>query len=83
MSQQKTFKPAANVIGDLCKGKDGKLYIKVVQDITLKTGQYINLQSPTEKLDWLVANGKITEEQREERESKIPDFVKYHVTAGK
>jgi len=83
MSQQKTFKPAANVIGDLCKGKDGKEYIKVVQDITLKAGQYINLQKPSEKLDWLVSQGKITEEQREERESKIPTFVLRHVTAGK
>lgn len=49
----------------------------VKEDITLKKGQYLTVQDPRETVKILLSKGFLTEEQAEERLSKIPDWVKF------
>lgn len=73
-------------IGSVCKRKDGNgTHIKISEDVTLKKGEYINLESKVkqlEKLDKAQGEGKISEENAEkarERINKIPDFVMFEL----
>lgn len=69
-------------IGSIVKSKDGTgKYIKVRNGVTLKEGQYINVESKAEllaKLEQALSNGKISAETAEKQRGyieKIPDFV--------
>lgn len=74
-------------IGSVVKSKEaGKPdYIKVSQDITLKKGQFLNLESKErqlESLDAAVAAGKLSEDMAneiKERTNKIPDWVRFEI----
>jgi hypothetical protein len=58
--------------------KGGKQYIRVNKDVTLKKGQSIFFQSQEEKLQKLVDNGKITEDEAE-RQLEAKSFIKFHL----
>lgn len=73
-------------VGSVVKGRDGKPdYIKISQDVTLKKGQYLNLESKAKQLENLqnaVASGKLSAdlgEQIKERIEKMPEFVRFSV----
>jgi hypothetical protein len=76
------------VIGSVCKTKEpGKSpYLKISGDVTLRQGQYVNLESAKAQLASLeeaVKNGKLSEdiaEKARERISKIPDFVLFEAS---
>jgi len=82
-------------IGKIVKKSDDKLRypgvkefsLKIDQDITLKAGQYLNLENKAFKLASLEANkGKMSEENYEkafERINKMPDFVFFEVISLK
>ncbi len=57
--------------------------IKITEDITLKAGEYLNLENKAFKLASLEANkGKMSEEVYEkalERINKMPDFVFFEI----
>jgi len=61
---------------NLCKAKDGRLYIKVDKDFSAKKGQYIDLDVPKDAIMRLVEKGFIKEEEAEERIEKVA-FIKY------
>ena len=74
------------VVGSVVKGKDGKPdYIKVSKDITLKQGDFLNLESiamQLKSLDKAVTDGKLSEDLAEKIRSnleKIPDFVRFQI----
>ena len=73
-------------VGDIVKGKDGKPdYIKVQNDVVLKRGDYLNLESKAQQLknlDESLSSGRISgefAEQLRERIEKIPDFVRFQI----
>lgn len=74
-------------IGQVLKGKDdpGSSYIKMDQDVTLKKGDTLSLESKKQQLDGLAKaeeSGKISSENAAKaRESieKIPDFVRFTI----
>lgn len=70
---QKQTKKNSNV-GYISKSKTGKTVLKVEQDVTLKKGDVIIIQKPSENIDGLVRAGFLTEEAGEERKSKVPDW---------
>ena len=69
------------VIGSVCKSKEGSPYLKIRNDVTLKAGSYVNLESPKqqkERVSKAMAEGKLTEQMGTEilaRLEKIPAFV--------
>ena len=74
------------VIGSIVKGKDGKPdYIKMSKDVSLKQGDFLNLESKSSQLKSLeaaIADGKLTGEIGEsikDRLEKIPDFVRFEI----
>lgn len=71
---KKTFKVPKNRLGYVSKSKTGKSIITVEQDITLKAGQKIILSKPADNIDRLVSGKFLTEEQGEERKSKVPEW---------
>ena len=62
-------------VGSLCSSKKGSLYIKIENDITLKKGQYLNLQDAEKGLNFAVEKGSLTREKADE----ILQFKKYDV----
>jgi hypothetical protein len=48
--------------------------------VVLEDGAYLNLQSPQERIAFLVENDHISEEKGEEILENIPDYVKYEVS---
>jgi len=77
------------VVGSVCKSKDsGKPdYIKVRDDVVLKKGQVLRLESKKYQLDSLqgaVSSGKVSgdlSEKIKERIEKIPDWVRFEIIA--
>ncbi len=74
-------------LGSVVKGRDGKPdYIKIKDDVVLKKGQILNLESVKNQLESLqkaVAAGKLSAENGEkikERISKVPDWVRFEIT---
>ena len=75
------------IVGDVLKDKEdkSKSYIKVKADITLKAGDYLNLESKKHQLDGITKafeEGKVNEEifnSACERINKIPDFVMFSI----
>lgn len=87
MEQKKQYKNNSGwiTVGTLTTKKDqskGKYTFKVGADVTLKQGEYLVVQDPRERLKNLLTEGKISEEQYEERLAKIPDFVKFEFVKG-
>ena len=73
-------------IGSVVKGKDGKPdYIKINSDVTLKKGQYVNLESPKQQIESLqaaVESGKLTAEYGEKLLARLeatPDWVRFNL----
>lgn len=58
------------------KNKDGE----TIGQGTLEDGAYLNLQTPQERVAFLVENDHISEQKGEEILENIPDFVKYEVS---
>lgn len=73
-------------IGSVLKKKDGNgFYIKIDQDVTLKAGQFVNVDDPRKLPDILLGLGKITEEvhgRMVEQAAKIPEFVKFELSVS-
>lgn len=75
------------VVGSVCKSKDsGKPdYIKIRDDMTLRKGQTLRLESKKFQLDSLqsaVSSGKLSgdlSEKIKERIEKIPDWVRFEI----
>lgn len=76
-------------IGSVCKSKDpGKPdYIKIANDVVLKRGQFLNLESKAQRLASLteaVEAGKLSEEVadkiRENVEKNHKDFVRFSIS---
>ena len=63
-------------VGSVRKSKEGKTYIKIDADVTLKKGSMLQVQDPRRKLDEAVAAGRMTAERAEEIKAKIPDYIK-------
>jgi len=82
-------KAKRSVVGSVCKSKDlGKPdYIKVRDDMSLRKGQILRLESKKYQLDSLqnaVTAGKLSSELGEkirERIEKIPDWVRFEIVA--
>lgn len=75
-------------IGAIIKGKDGKAdYIKVDNDVQLRRGMYINMESKKQQIESLskaVQEGKLSAELGEKllaSAEKIPDFVRFELFA--
>lgn len=71
-------------VASILKGKDGAAdYIKVSEDVTLKAGSFLNLESKKSQLESLEsARDKMSEENFEkaqERINKMPDFVRFEI----
>ena len=74
-------------VGAIIKGRDGKPdYIKVNEDVTLKKGEFLNLESKASKIASLTAaieNGKLSQEVGQkmlEQAEKLPEFVRFEIT---
>lgn len=74
------------VVGDVVKGKEGKPdYIKVSNDVVLKKGDFLNLESKSMQLKNIkqaVKDGKLSSDVAEgimEKINKIPDFVRFNI----
>lgn len=82
-------KAKRSVVGSVCKSKEsGKPdYIKVRDDLSLRKGQILRLESKKYQLDSLqnaVSAGKLSSELGEkirERIEKIPDWVRFEIVA--
>jgi len=82
-------KAKRSVVGSVCKSKDsGKPdYIKVRDDLTLRKGQILRLESKKYQLESLqgaVSAGKLSSELGDkirERIEKIPDWVRFEIVA--
>lgn len=82
-------KSKRSVVGSVCKSKDsGKPdYIKVRDDLSLRKGQILRLESKKYQLESLqgaVSAGKLSSELGEkirERIEKIPDWVRFEIVA--
>lgn len=73
-------------VGQVLKGKDGGSdYIKIDNDVSLKKGQTLQLESKTallERLESANNAGKISEDyyqKQKERVEKTPDFVRFSI----
>lgn len=74
------------VVGSIVKGKDGKTdYIKVLNEITLKKGQFLNLESKQAaqtQLNKSVSEGKLSGELVEKIQKSIdntPEWVRFNI----
>lgn len=63
----------------LSNKREGELYIKMKEDVTLKVGQTLQIKDPRKSLEEAVNAGRLTEEKAETILSKIPDFVCYEL----
>lgn len=66
-------------VGSIRKSKDGKLYMKVDMDVTLKTGESLQIRDPRKSLDEAVSAGRLSAEKAEEYKSKIPEFIRHEI----
>lgn len=69
-------------LGSLRKSDKGSLYIKIDEEITLTKGLNLQLFDPRKSLDKAVANGKMSQEQAEERKAKIKEYIRYEIFLG-
>jgi hypothetical protein len=66
-------------VGEILVSKQGKAYVKIKEDVTLQKDMVLQMQDPRDRIHKAVEAGRMTEEQAEERLSKIKDFVKYEL----
>lgn len=66
-------------LGTLRKGKEGKLYLKFDEDVTLKKGDVVQLQDPRKSVGRLQEKGFLDEAKAAERLAKIPDYIRYEM----
>lgn len=73
-------------VGSVVKGRDGKPdYIQMSQDVVLKKGEYLNLESKSSQMrsvESAIKDGKLSQEVGEsilEKLGKIPDFVRFQI----
>ena len=64
--------------GDIMKSKDGKLYIKVREDVELKKDQMIVMKKKSDQIKSQHESGFITEERMNELLEKL-SFIKYEL----
>lgn len=76
---KKKYELPKNRVGYVSKSESGNSIITVEQDITLKAGQKIILTKPADNIDRLLKNGYLTEEQAEDRKSKVPKWKTHEV----
>lgn len=77
------------VVGSVVKSKEAGQpdYVKINQDVTLKKGQTLRLESKKQQIDSAkaaIANGKLSGELGEkilERLEKIPEFVRFEIVS--
>lgn len=62
-------------VATLGKKPDGKYYLVVDKDVTLKKGTFLYAEKPADKIDRLASAGHITEEEAEERKARVPKSV--------
>lgn len=74
-------------VGAIIKGRDGKAdYIKVNEDVVLKKGEYLNLESKASQIASITAaieNGKLSSEVGEKmlaNVEKTPEFIRFNIT---
>ena len=66
-------------LGSLRKGKEGNLYIKLDDAVTLDKGDVIQLQDPRKRLATSVTAGRLTQEKADEYLAKIPEYIRYEL----
>jgi hypothetical protein len=84
MAKKKTV-----IIGSIVKNKDKTKpdYIKIMNDVSLKAGQFLNLESKAERqkrLDESVENGKLSGKLVEDIQASIdktPDFERFRIVS--
>lgn len=72
--QKKTFTLPKNRVGYVSKSKTGKSMLTVEQDITLKAGQKIILEKPSDSIDNRVKRGFIDEAKGEALKAAVPSW---------
>lgn len=72
-------KNAWRTVGEILTSKAGKMYVKFKEDVTLSANSTLMIQDPRISLGEAVSAGRLTEEQAEERMSKIPEFHRYNL----
>lgn len=79
-------KSKRRVVGSVYKGSDGKPdYIKMSQDVSLREGQYVNLESKASQIAGITkaaAEGKLSQDLATDllaKAEKIPDFVRFNL----
>lgn len=73
-------------VGAILEKKDGGVYLKFDTEFPLEgltfNGQpvkSIDIEDPTAKFDRMVASGKISEAEADEKAAKVPSFVLFEV----
>jgi hypothetical protein len=82
-------KSKRSVVGSVCKSKEAGRpdYIKVRDELTLRKGQILRLESKKfqlESLDSAVSSGKLSSDLGDkirDRIEKIPDWVRFEIVA--
>lgn len=74
------------VIGSIVKGKDGKPdYIKIREDVTLRSGQFLNLENKASKIAGIrraLEMDKLSQEVAEKmlaQAEQLPEFVRFEI----
>lgn len=68
-----------NNVMSIQDSKNGNLYIRVNEDISLKKGQNLVLKDKQEALDESLKDGRITVERHAELSDKL-NFIKYEIS---
>ncbi len=75
-----------NKMGAILEKKDGGVYLKLdsefdISRLTLdgKPVRSLQIEDPTAKFDRMVASGKMTEAEADEKASKVPSYVLFEV----
>ena len=66
-------------IGSIREGNSGKLYIKLDKVDELYDGVALQIEKPEEEINRLYELGFVNDEQKEERLSKLPSWLKYKI----
>lgn len=75
-----------NKMGTIMEKKDGGVWLKLDDNFDIAGLSYngkpvktLQLEDPTVKYDRMVAAGKLTEEEADEKASKVPSYVLFEV----
>lgn len=79
-SQASDRKSGFREVGTIFERKDGSgFFLKVNEDVTLKAGQTLNLETPQSKIERLLAFGYLSEEAADARLANLPKTIKFDV----